>query len=57
MVVAARDRLSEAPGWAHEGLLLNSPRPSLLRFMPALTTSRGEIDRMIEGLATTLERL
>lgn len=57
VVVAARDRLSEAPGWANEGLLLNSPRPSLLRFMPALTTSRAEIDRMIDGLALTLERL
>jgi acetylornithine/N-succinyldiaminopimelate aminotransferase len=57
VVVAARDRLAEAPGWANEGLLLNSPRPSLLRFMPALTTSRAEIDRMIDGLAVTLERL
>ena len=57
VVVAARDRLSEAPGWDQEGLLLNSPRPSLLRFMPALTTSRAEVDRMIAGLAVTLERL
>ena len=29
------------------GLLLNSPRPDTLRFMPALTVSEEEIDRMI----------
>ncbi len=32
------------------GLLLNSPRPNLLRFMPALNVSEGEIDQMIELL-------
>jgi acetylornithine/N-succinyldiaminopimelate aminotransferase len=32
------------------GLLLNSPRPSCLRFMPALNVSRTEIDEMIEIL-------
>ena len=32
---------------APEGLLLNSPRPNLLRFMPALNVSEAEIDRMI----------
>ena len=57
VVVHARDRLGEAPGWEKQGLLLNSPRPSLLRFMPALTTSREEIDLMVDGLARTLERL
>lgn len=31
-------------------LLLNSPRPGLLRFMPALTVSTAEIDRMIDIL-------
>ncbi|MDP3537985.1 MAG: acetylornithine transaminase [Azonexus sp.] len=30
-----------------KGLLLNSPRPNLLRFMPALNVSEGEIDLMI----------
>jgi len=34
------------------GLLLNAPRPDILRFMPALTVSRDEIDQM----AATLER-
>ena len=33
-----------------EGLLLNAPRPGLLRFMPALNVEYGEIDRMIEAL-------
>jgi acetylornithine/N-succinyldiaminopimelate aminotransferase len=32
------------------GLLLNSPRPSVLRFMPALNVSREEIDQMMEIL-------
>jgi acetylornithine/N-succinyldiaminopimelate aminotransferase len=32
------------------GLLLNAPRPDALRFMPALTVSREEVDRMIELL-------
>jgi acetylornithine/N-succinyldiaminopimelate aminotransferase len=32
------------------GLLLNSPRPNLLRFMPALNITEAEIDQMIEML-------
>jgi acetylornithine/N-succinyldiaminopimelate aminotransferase len=32
------------------GLLLNSPRPDLLRFMPALTISLAEIDHMLTML-------
>ncbi|MBI3636362.1 MAG: acetylornithine transaminase [Candidatus Rokubacteria bacterium] len=43
VVSYARDRLDP-------GLLLNAPRPSVLRFMPALTVTRDEIDRMIDGL-------
>jgi acetylornithine/N-succinyldiaminopimelate aminotransferase len=35
-----------------EGLLLNAPRPDTLRFMPALTVSREEID----GMLAILER-
>lgn len=38
------------------GLLLNSPRPNLLRFMPALNVSEAEIDRMIEQLDQLLRR-
>src|SRR5580698_2458308 len=33
-----------------QGLLLNSPQPDALRFMPALNVSRVEIDGMIDGL-------
>ncbi|MEN9727645.1 MAG: acetylornithine aminotransferase [Pseudomonadota bacterium] len=54
IVAHARDALAGAPGWENTGLLLNSPRPSLLRFMPALTVTHAEIDRMIDGLGHTL---
>ena len=36
------------------GLLLNAPRPNLLRFMPALTVSTDEIDSMIAWLREVL---
>jgi acetylornithine/N-succinyldiaminopimelate aminotransferase len=39
------------------GLLLNSPRPDLLRFMPALNVSKDEIDQMISMLAGVVERI
>jgi acetylornithine/N-succinyldiaminopimelate aminotransferase len=39
------------------GLLLNSPRPDLLRFMPALNVTTGEIDQMLAMLSDLLERL
>jgi acetylornithine/N-succinyldiaminopimelate aminotransferase len=37
------------------GLLLNSPRPNTLRFMPALTVSAEEIDLMLDGLDGVLK--
>jgi acetylornithine/N-succinyldiaminopimelate aminotransferase len=37
-----------------QGLLINSPRPNLLRFMPALNVSTHEIDLMIEKLRTLI---
>ena len=37
------------------GLLLNSPRPQLLRFMPALNVSDDEIDTMLERLDAVLK--
>ena len=37
-----------------QGLLINSPRPNLLRFMPALNVSIQEIDLMIERLRTLI---
>ncbi|HEX9206070.1 MAG TPA: acetylornithine transaminase [Candidatus Deferrimicrobiaceae bacterium] len=43
-----RDAASEVVDRAlGEGLLLNSPRPDIIRFMPALTVSREEIDGML----------
>ena len=32
------------------GLLINAPRPDSLRFMPALTVTRAEVDRMVAML-------
>jgi acetylornithine/N-succinyldiaminopimelate aminotransferase len=37
------------------GLLINAPRPDSLRFMPALTVSRDEIDQMIALLREALQ--
>jgi acetylornithine/N-succinyldiaminopimelate aminotransferase len=39
----------------HEGLLVNAPRPNVLRFMPALNVTTNEIDTMIERLEPLLE--
>ncbi|RJF97992.1 acetylornithine transaminase [Noviherbaspirillum saxi] len=39
------------------GLLLNSPRPDLLRFMPSLTVSKEEIDQMVNMLSEVLTKL
>ncbi len=50
-LVLAADR---APGIVERafdgGLLLNAPRPNVLRFMPALNVARGEIDAMVDQL-------
>jgi acetylornithine/N-succinyldiaminopimelate aminotransferase len=35
-------------------LLINAPRADTLRFMPALTVSRSEVDRMLELLRPCL---
>ena len=40
-----------------DGLLLNAPRPSVLRFMPSLVVSRHEIDQMIDGLRRAILRV
>ena len=40
-----------------KGVLLNSPRPDALRFMPALNVTRAEIDAMIEVLDATLAQV
>ena len=36
------------------GLLINAPRPDSLRFMPALTVTRAEVDRMVGLLESCL---
>ncbi|MBC8340389.1 MAG: hypothetical protein H8E63_01850 [Proteobacteria bacterium] len=37
------------------GLLINTPRPDVLRFMPSLTTSPSEVDEMIAILSPILD--
>jgi acetylornithine/N-succinyldiaminopimelate aminotransferase len=39
------------------GLLINSPKPELLRFMPALNVSDAEIDEMLVLLSAALEEV
>ncbi len=39
------------------GVLLNSPQPDALRFMPALNVTRDEIAAMIDGLDAILTRM
>jgi len=39
-----------------EGVLLNSPQPDALRFMPALNVSREEITEMVECLDAILTK-
>ncbi|MDH4225268.1 MAG: acetylornithine transaminase [Deltaproteobacteria bacterium] len=39
------------------GLLINSPRPATLRFMPALTVTETEIDEMVDILRGCLQRV
>lgn len=39
------------------GLLLNSPRPDLLRFMPALNVTYEELDQMIDMLSGVLSEI
>ncbi|NWF53633.1 MAG: acetylornithine transaminase [Syntrophaceae bacterium] len=41
----------------NRGLLINSPRKNTLRFMPALTVSREEIDRMIDILKGAIQKV
>ncbi|WP_166366258.1 aspartate aminotransferase family protein [Pseudomonas akapageensis] len=40
-----------------EGLLLNAPQPDCLRFSPALTVSKGNIDEMLLRLARAFARV
>ena len=40
-----------------EGLLINAPRPNLLRFMPALNVSEDEIRQMAGMLRKLLKQV
>lgn len=55
VVTHAREQLMLGGASANAGLLLNAPRPSVLRFMPALTVTPAEVDLMIEGLTASLD--
>lgn len=46
----AHDIVKHAAQRAPEGLLLNAPRPNLLRFMPALNVSEADIAQMLDML-------
>jgi acetylornithine/N-succinyldiaminopimelate aminotransferase len=39
------------------GLLLNSPRPNLIRFMPALNISREELKQMVDLLRGVIKSI
>lgn len=41
----------------HEGLILNTPQPDCLRFTPALTVSKSNIDEMLLRLARAFSRV
>jgi acetylornithine/N-succinyldiaminopimelate aminotransferase len=41
---------------APEGLLLNAPRPDVLRFMPALNVSSADVERMLLQLDGLIAR-
>jgi acetylornithine/N-succinyldiaminopimelate aminotransferase len=57
VVVFARDHLRRHAGWENMGILVNSPRPRLLRLMPALNVSTAEIDTLMRGLRVTLNEV
>jgi acetylornithine/N-succinyldiaminopimelate aminotransferase len=50
----AQDAKKVAAAALDYGLLVNAPRPDTLRFMPALTVSRDEIDEMVAILKASL---
>jgi acetylornithine/N-succinyldiaminopimelate aminotransferase len=54
LALRGRDARKVAEAALDRGLLINAPRPDTLRFMPALTVSREEIDRMLELLRASL---
>jgi acetylornithine/N-succinyldiaminopimelate aminotransferase len=55
VVTHAREQWMLGGSAGNTGLLLNAPRPSVLRFMPALNVTPAEVDLMISGLAGSLQ--
>ena len=49
-----RDAADVSRAALDRGLLINAPRPDTLRFMPALTVSRDEIDQMLDLVRASL---
>lgn len=52
----AQDELPLDPDVGY-GLLLNSPRPNLIRFLPALDVGHAEIDAMVHGLRRAISHV
>ena len=46
-----------ARNWAPEGMLLNAPRPNLLRFMPALNVTEQDMDTMLARLDEVIAKV
>jgi len=54
LALPAQDAKKVSAAALDHGLLINAPRPDALRFMPALTVSRDEIDAMLTILKACL---
>ena len=54
LALPAQDAKKVSAAALDHGLLVNAPRPDALRFMPALTVSRDEIDEMLAILKACL---
>ena len=54
LALPAQDAKKVSVAALDHGLLVNAPRPDALRFMPALTVSRDEIDEMLTILKACL---
>ena len=54
LALPAQDAKKVSAAALDHGLLVNAPRPDTLRFMPALTVSRDEIDEMLTILKACL---
>ena len=50
VVAHAREHLMLGAAGDNTGVLLNAPRPSVLRFMPALNVTPTQVDAMVDGL-------